>query len=43
MPELPEVETVKRTLNELIKGKHIDHVSVHLPRIIQRPDDIEAF
>ncbi|MBT2762417.1 DNA-formamidopyrimidine glycosylase [Paenibacillus sp. ISL-20] len=43
MPELPEVETVKRTLNQLIKGKHIDHVSVHLPRIIQRPDDIEAF
>ena len=43
MPELPEVETVKRTLNQLIKGKHIDRVSVHLPRIIQRPDDIEAF
>lgn len=43
MPELPEVETVKRTLNQLIKGKHIDHVSVNLPRIIQRPDDIEAF
>ncbi|RAR44705.1 DNA-formamidopyrimidine glycosylase [Paenibacillus sp. MDMC362] len=43
MPELPEVETVKRTLNQLIKGKHIDHVSIHLPRIIQRPDDIEAF
>lgn len=43
MPELPEVETVKRTLNELIKGKHIDRVSVHLPRIIQRPDDMEAF
>ncbi|NMO95476.1 DNA-formamidopyrimidine glycosylase [Paenibacillus lemnae] len=43
MPELPEVETVKRTLNELIQGKHIDHVTVKLPRIIQRPDDIEAF
>lgn len=43
MPELPEVETVKRTLNELIVGKHIDHVSVNLPRIIQRPDDTEAF
>ncbi|OMF74548.1 DNA-formamidopyrimidine glycosylase [Paenibacillus glucanolyticus] len=43
MPELPEVETVKRTLNQLIKGKHIDQVSVHLPRIIQRPDDAEAF
>ena len=43
MPELPEVETVKRTLNQLIKGKHIDHVTVNLPRIIQRPDDSEAF
>ncbi|GIO89582.1 DNA-formamidopyrimidine glycosylase [Paenibacillus lactis] len=43
MPELPEVETVKRTLNQLIKGKYIDHVTVNLPRIIQRPDDVDAF
>ncbi|MGG4220431.1 DNA-formamidopyrimidine glycosylase [Paenibacillus jamilae] len=43
MPELPEVETIKRTLNELIVGKHIDRVTVNLPRIIQRPDDIHAF
>ncbi|MFB5677865.1 DNA-formamidopyrimidine glycosylase [Paenibacillus terreus] len=43
MPELPEVETVKRTLNELITGKQIERVTVHLPRIIQRPDDIHAF
>ncbi|MEN1985291.1 DNA-formamidopyrimidine glycosylase [Paenibacillus hubeiensis] len=43
MPELPEVETVKRTLNQLIVGKTIDHVTVNLPRIIQRPDDIHAF
>ncbi|ADO55741.1 DNA-formamidopyrimidine glycosylase [Paenibacillus polymyxa] len=43
MPELPEVETIKRTLNELIVDKHIDHVTVNLPRIIQRPDDIDAF
>ncbi|KZE66641.1 MULTISPECIES: DNA-formamidopyrimidine glycosylase [Paenibacillus] len=43
MPELPEVETIKRTLNELIVDKHIDHVTVNLPRIIQRPDDINAF
>lgn len=43
MPELPEVETIKRTLNELIVDKHIDHVTVNLPRIIQRPDDIQAF
>ncbi|OAB43886.1 DNA-formamidopyrimidine glycosylase [Paenibacillus antarcticus] len=43
MPELPEVETIIRTLNVLVKGKTIDHVSVHLARIIQRPDDIEEF
>lgn len=43
MPELPEVETIKRTLNQLIKGKQIDHVTVHLARIIQRPDDIKQF
>lgn len=43
MPELPEVETVKRTLNELIVGKHIDRVTVSLPRIIQRPDDAHEF
>ncbi|WNR43282.1 DNA-formamidopyrimidine glycosylase [Paenibacillus roseipurpureus] len=43
MPELPEVETVKRTLNELIRGKTIAHVTVRLPRIIQKPDDIQQF
>lgn len=43
MPELPEVETVRRTLNELIAGKRIDRVSVKLPRIIQRPADPELF
>lgn len=43
MPELPEVETVRRTLNELITGKQIEQVTVRLPRIIQRPDDSQAF
>jgi len=43
MPELPEVETVRRTLNELVAGKTIERVSVHLRRIIQRPDDPEQF
>ncbi|MFD0673475.1 DNA-formamidopyrimidine glycosylase [Cohnella sp. GCM10027633] len=43
MPELPEVETVRRTLNELIAGKRIDRVSVKLPRIIQRPADPDLF
>lgn len=43
MPELPEVETVRRTLQRLIVGKTIERVSVHLPRIIQRPDDPQIF
>ncbi|SDH33421.1 DNA-(apurinic or apyrimidinic site) lyase [Alteribacillus persepolensis] len=43
MPELPEVETVRRTLHELVKGKQIKHVEVYWPRIIKRPDDKDAF
>ncbi|SDZ12647.1 DNA-formamidopyrimidine glycosylase [Thermoactinomyces sp. DSM 45892] len=43
MPELPEVETVRKTLEQLVVGKTIQDVSVHLPRIIQRPDDIDIF
>jgi formamidopyrimidine-DNA glycosylase len=43
MPELPEVETVVRTLRKLVLGKTIDRVSVFLPRIVRRPDDVEEF
>lgn len=43
MPELPEVETVRRTLTQLVVGKTIKGVQVLLPRIIQRPDDIRRF
>ncbi|WP_438447971.1 DNA-formamidopyrimidine glycosylase [Gorillibacterium sp. sgz5001074] len=43
MPELPEVETVKRTLNGLVAGKTIASVTVRLPRIIRRPEEPEAF
>lgn len=43
MPELPEVETVVRTLQRLVLGKTIARVSVLLPRIIRRPDDVEEF
>ncbi len=43
MPELPEVETVKRTLEELIVGKRITNVLVKWPKIIKKPDDVEAF
>lgn len=43
MPELPEVETVVRTLGTLVLEKTIERVSVLLPRIIRYPDDVEAF
>lgn len=43
MPELPEVETVRRTLTQLVVGKTIRSVHVFLPRIIQRPDDVKRF
>ncbi|MDC0762916.1 DNA-formamidopyrimidine glycosylase [Brevibacillus sp. HB1.4B] len=43
MPELPEVETVVRTLRGLVMGKTIERVSVHLARIVRQPDDVEAF
>lgn len=43
MPELPEVETVCRTLEKLIAAKTIARVTVSLPRILQRPDDPAEF
>jgi len=43
LPELPEVETVRRTLESLIVGKTIQRVTVSLPRILQRPDDPDVF
>lgn len=43
MPELPEVETVKRTLQALVVGKQIKEVTVFLSRIIQRPNEVERF
>lgn len=43
MPELPEVETVRRTLLQLVKGKRIDKVTIHWPKIIKKPVDIEQF
>ncbi|WP_335872248.1 DNA-formamidopyrimidine glycosylase [Bacillus sp. 2205SS5-2] len=43
MPELPEVETVKRTLKELVVGKTIHSVSVFWPKIIKKPEEIEQF
>lgn len=43
MPELPEVETVRKTLVELVKGKTIHRVEIHWPKIIKKPLEIEQF
>ena len=37
MPELPEVETIKRDLERIIAGKKIVGVCVHDSRVIKQP------
>lgn len=37
MPELPEVESVRRGLNELVVGETVEKVEVRWPRIIDSP------
>ncbi len=41
MPELPEVETVRRSLETLTVGRRIDRVDVRLLRIVRRPNPVE--
>lgn len=43
MPELPEVETIRKTLQELVIHKKIDHVSVFWPKIIKHPEEVSQF
>lgn len=43
MPELPEVENVRRSLEALVVGKTIERVDVRLGRIIRTPDDTTQF
>ncbi|WNF36024.1 DNA-formamidopyrimidine glycosylase [Bacillaceae bacterium IKA-2] len=43
MPELPEVETVKLTLQQLVIGKTIKEITVHWGKIIKLPDDVAEF
>ena len=40
MPELPEVETVRRGLEKLILGKTIQSVEVKYPKMIQTDLDV---
>jgi formamidopyrimidine-DNA glycosylase len=43
MPEMPEVETVRRGLEEIVIGKTVSSVTVTWPRIIQAEGGVEAF
>ena len=43
MPELPEVETIRRTLEVMVLGKTIEDVEVRWGKIIKEPDDTELF
>jgi len=43
MPELPEVETIKTTLNRIVRDQTIKDIAVYWPNIIKRPDDVEEF
>lgn len=43
MPELPEVETVRRTLAGLVIGKTIESVEIRWTNIIKRPAEPEEF
>ncbi|WP_409297282.1 DNA-formamidopyrimidine glycosylase [Peribacillus sp. SCS-26] len=43
MPELPEVETVRRTLEELVIGKTIEDITIHWPKIIKAPEEPDVF
>ncbi|OEH84452.1 DNA-formamidopyrimidine glycosylase [Desulfuribacillus stibiiarsenatis] len=38
MPELPEVETIKRTLEQLVLHKTIEDVTINLARIVRSPE-----
>ncbi len=42
MPELPEVETIKRELEKTVLGKRITEVCVHNPKVIREPG-VEEF
>ena len=43
MPELPEVETIRKTLIPLVSGKTIKDTQLFWPKITKEPDDKEQF
>ncbi|MEH7108157.1 DNA-formamidopyrimidine glycosylase [Bacillus sp. JJ1764] len=43
MPELPEVETVRKTLKNLVLHKTIQSITINWPKIIKSPVETEQF
>lgn len=43
MPELPEVETIRRTLKDRVLNKKIEDIEIYWGKIIKHPDDVEHF
>ncbi|WP_071460347.1 DNA-formamidopyrimidine glycosylase [Bacillus massilinigeriensis] len=43
MPELPEVETVRKTLETLVLGKEIEEVEVRWPKMVKQPVETALF
>ena len=43
MPELPEVETIRRSLEEKISGLTITSVDIYLEKIVKEPTSVEVF
>jgi formamidopyrimidine-DNA glycosylase len=43
VPELPEVENVRRDLETLVVGRTVERVDVRLARIVRTPDDAREF
>lgn len=43
MPELPEVETVRKTLIQLVQNKKIKDITVLWPKIVKHPEEVEQF
>lgn len=43
MPELPEVETIRKTLEQLVLNKKIENITINWAKIIKHPDDTGHF
>jgi len=43
MPELPEVETIKRGLQSYILNKEINNLQVHHPRAFENPQNLDIY